>query len=69
MARPAVLRGSAEDAWKRLILPSLTNEIRRDMTATAVRHALKLCARNARQLLLQPKLSGVVLAVDPGAFG
>lgn len=61
-----VVRTSAEDAWKRLVLPSLTNDIRRELTATAVEQALKSCASNARQLLLQPKLGGVVLAVDPG---
>lgn len=61
------LAGCASDAVVRLIVPSLEREARRDLTEKAEEHAVQVFARNLRNLLLQPPLSGRrVLAIDPG---
>ncbi len=61
------LRGCAQDALQRLILPSLEREVRRELTDAAESHAVTVFARNLRNLLLQPPVRGRrVLAVDPG---
>src|SRR5262245_11351429 len=61
------LRACARDALERLVLPSLEREIRREMTEAAEAHAVNVFARNLRNLLLLPPVSGRrVLAVDPG---
>lgn len=56
-----------EDSLKRLVLPSLENEVRAEQTETAEKHATRIFAANLRQLLLQPPIQGkVVLGIDPG---
>ncbi|HZU35105.1 MAG TPA: Tex-like N-terminal domain-containing protein, partial [Gemmataceae bacterium] len=61
------LRGVAEDAVNRLLLPSLEREVRRELTHRAEEHAVSVFARNLRSLLLQPPLHARrVLAIDPG---
>lgn len=61
------LRGCARDALQRLVLPSLEREIRREMTEAAEAHAVVVFAKNLRNLLLLPPISGRrVLGVDPG---
>lgn len=61
------LIGCVKDAFERLLLPSLEREARRELTEKAESHAVDVFARNLRNLLLQPPLSGKrVLAVDPG---
>jgi uncharacterized protein len=61
------LKTVAEDALTRLLLPSLENEVRRELREEAENHAVKIFARNLRSLLLQPPLHGRrVLAIDPG---
>ncbi len=61
------LRGCLRDALTRLILPSLEREIRRELTDRAESHAVRVFARNLRQLLLQPPVRDRrVLAIDPG---
>ena len=61
------LRGCARDSVTRLVLPSLEREIRREITEYCERHAVTVFARNLRNLLLQPPVSGKrVLALDPG---
>lgn len=56
-----------EDGYKRLLLPSLTREIRAALTETAEKHAIHLFGVNLRQLLLQPPLAGhTVMGLDPG---
>lgn len=55
------------DAWKRLILPSLASEIRRDLTQKAQDQAISVFAANLRSLLLQPPVRNCrILALDPG---
>lgn len=57
----------ALDAYKRLIKPSIENELRSEMTLEAHEEALKLFSINLRNALLVPPIkSKVVLALDPG---
>lgn len=64
---PAVLAEIAEDAYKRLIAPSIERELRNELTQRAEAQAIEVFARNLRALLLQPPLKGhVVLGIDPG---
>ncbi|MCC6417183.1 MAG: RNA-binding transcriptional accessory protein [Gemmataceae bacterium] len=63
----AFLRQVIDDALARLLLPSLENEIRKELREEAEAHAVGIFARNLRSLLLQPPLHGRrVLAIDPG---
>lgn len=60
------IRRTAEDSLKRLVFPSVENEIRNDLTDKASEQAIKMFGENLRPLLLQPPVKGkVVLAVDP----
>lgn len=61
-----VLSDAAEDAYKRLIAPSIENEIRGELTDKAQAGAIKVFAENLRQLLMQPPVAGkTVLGWDP----
>ncbi len=56
-----------EDAYKRLIAPSIENEIRNILTERAGEAAIKIFAKNLNSLLLQPPIKGrTVLGLDPG---
>ncbi len=58
---------SLEDAYKRLIAPSIENEIRSALTERAEAGAISLFGINLKNLLLAPPVKGhVVLGVDPG---
>ncbi|GAA3317502.1 hypothetical protein GCM10020331_016470 [Ectobacillus funiculus] len=57
---------AAEDAYKRLIEPSIEREIRKELTERAEEQAIHIFSENLRNLLLQPPMKGkVVLGVDP----
>ena len=57
----------AEDAFKRLLFPSLEREIRRDLKERAEADAIEVFAHNLKPLLLMPPLGHyVVLGLDPG---
>ncbi|MDP2361766.1 MAG: Tex family protein [bacterium] len=59
--------GALADGLERLLLPSLTRELREEKTREAEGHSLDLYAANLRQLLLQPPLTGRrVMGIDPG---
>lgn len=61
-----VLSDAAEDAYRRLIAPSIENEIRGELTDKAQAGAIKVFAENLRQLLMQPPVAGkTVLGWDP----
>ncbi|MGX1431049.1 protein Tex [Cytobacillus horneckiae] len=61
-----IVKEAIEDAYKRLIQPSIEREIRGELTEKAEEQAIKIFSENLRKLLLQPPLKGkVVLAVDP----
>jgi len=58
---------AGEDAWNRLLFPSLEREIRNELTDRANAQAIKVFSQNLHQLLLQPPIKGkVTLGVDPG---
>ena len=63
---PELLREVAEDAWSRLIFPSLEREIRNDLTEMADEQAIHTFALNLRPLLMQPPVKNqVTLGFDP----
>lgn len=63
---PAV-QEAGEDAYDRLIEPSIEREIRSTLTERAAAAAIKVFSTNLRQLLLQPPVKGkVALGLDPG---
>lgn len=60
------LLATIDDAYKRLIAPSIEREVRGELTEKAEEHAITIFADNLRNLLLQPPVKGnVVLGVDP----
>ena len=62
-----LLRAAGEDAYTRLIFPSIEREIRAELTDTACENAMKVFATNLKQLLMQPPVKGkTVLGLDPG---
>ena len=62
-----ILRAAGEDAYSRLIFPSIGREIRSELTDNAAENAMKVFAVNLKQLLMQPPVKGkVVLGLDPG---
>ncbi|HEY0826502.1 MAG TPA: helix-hairpin-helix domain-containing protein, partial [Bacilli bacterium] len=55
-----------EDAYKRLLAPSIEREVRNELTEKAEIQAIQIFAENLRNLLLQAPIKGkVVLGVDP----
>lgn len=64
-ARPFI-EAAIDDAYKRLIQPSIEREIRKELTEKAEEQATHIFAENLRKLLLQPPMKGKrVLGVDP----
>ncbi len=60
------LVSAADEAYERLILPSVDNEVRGDLKEMASERAVKVFAENLRHLLLQPPVKGrVVMGLDP----
>ncbi|MBR2700080.1 MAG: RNA-binding transcriptional accessory protein [Clostridia bacterium] len=58
---------ACEDAWDRLLFPSLEREIRGALTDRANDSAIRVFSQNLHQLLMQPPIKGrVTLGVDPG---
>ncbi len=56
-----------EDAYTRLIFPSIEREIRNTLTDNASSSAIEVFAKNTRQLLMQPPVKNkVTLGLDPG---
>lgn len=56
-----------EDAYKRLIAPSVEREIRNQLTEVAEEQAIKVFGENLKNLLLQPPVNGqIVMGMDPG---
>ncbi|NLB79094.1 MAG: RNA-binding transcriptional accessory protein [Clostridiaceae bacterium] len=61
-----IIEKAIEDAYKRLIAPSIENEIRGGLTEAASEQAIKVFSENLRNLLLQPPVKGkTVLGLDP----
>ena len=63
----ATVRAAAEDAYGRLIFPSIEREIRSELTDRASTSAIKVFSTNLKQLLMQPPVKDkVTLGLDPG---
>ena len=61
------VRSAAEDAYERLIKPSVEREIRAELTDTAANGAIHNFALNLKPLLMQPPVKGfVTMGLDPG---
>ena len=61
------VKAAAEDAYDRLIAPSLEREIRADLTDQANEGAIHMFALNLKPLLMQPPVKGkVTMGLDPG---
>ncbi|MDU5596233.1 MAG: Tex family protein [Lachnospiraceae bacterium] len=61
-----ILKDTIDDAYKRLIAPSIERDIRSSLTETAEDEAIKVFGKNLTQLLMQPPVAGrVVLGWDP----
>ncbi|MGG0815961.1 Tex family protein [Paenibacillus alvei] len=62
----SLLKTTIEDAYKRLIAPSIERDVRNELTDKAEEQAIQVFAQNLRSLLLQPPVKGkTVLGVDP----
>lgn len=60
------LERTIEDAYSRLIAPSVEREIRSELTEQAEDGAIKVFGKNLQQLLMQPPIAGqTVLGWDP----
>ena len=63
----AFVRAAAEDAYDRLIAPSMERELRTALTDEANEGAIHNFALNLRPLLMQPPVKGhVTMGLDPG---
>ena len=66
-AAMAFVRAAADDAYDRLIQPSMEREIRSDLTDQANEGAIHMFALNLKPLLMQPPVKGrVTMGLDPG---
>lgn len=63
----SIIENAVSDSYKRLLRPSIENEISAQLKERADKEAISLFADNLRQLLLAPPVRGKnVLAIDPG---
>ena len=61
------IREAVDDAWKRLLDPSITGEIIREAKEKADAESINVFGENLRQLLLAPPVGQKrVMAIDPG---
>ncbi len=61
------VKAAAEDAYERLIFPSVQREIRSELTDRAAAGAIHNFALNLKPLLMQPPVKGfVTMGLDPG---
>ena len=61
------MKSACEDAYDRLIYPSLEREARSDLTERACEGAIQTFALNLKPLLMQPPVKGhVTMGLDPG---
>ncbi len=62
-----IVKAAAEDAYTRLIFPSIEREMRNALTEKASRDAIKVFSQNLQQLLMQPPVKDTVtIGLDPG---
>ena len=61
-----IVKSAIEDAYVRLIKPSIEREIRAELTKKAAEQAISVFSKNLEKLLLQPPMKDkVVLGLDP----
>lgn len=61
------VQSAADDAYNRLIFPSIEREIRSELTQKAQEQAIKVFSVNLRNLLMQPPVKGkIAMGLDPG---
>lgn len=61
------LKLAIEDAYKRLLMPSLSLDVRLDLKMKSDRHAIDIFAQNLRHVLLSAPLGAkTVIGIDPG---
>ncbi len=61
------VRSAAEDAYERLIFPSIQREVRAELSDRAYEGAIHNFALNLKPLLMQPPVKGfVTMGLDPG---
>ena len=66
-AAMAFVRDAADDAYDRLIQPSMEREIRNHLTEQAHEGAIRMFGLNLKPLLMQPPVKGhVTMGLDPG---
>ncbi|MBQ9228019.1 MAG: RNA-binding transcriptional accessory protein [Eubacterium sp.] len=68
-ASPAAeeVRSAVEDAYTRLLFPSLERELRNELTDSACEKSIQVFSENTRQLLMQPPVKNrVTIGLDPG---
>ncbi|MGI6734048.1 MAG: Tex family protein [Anaerovoracaceae bacterium] len=62
-----LMEATVEDAYKRLMAPSIERELRNQLTERAEKDAVKVFAKNTESLLMTPPVKEArVLAIDPG---
>ena len=67
MTVSAFVRTAAEDAYERLIFPSIQREVRSELSDRAYAGAIRNFALNLKPLLMQPPVKGfVTMGLDPG---
>lgn len=60
------LQDSVEEAYKRLLFPSIERELRNNLTEKADQHAIETFATNLSNLLMQPPIQNkVIMGIDP----
>ena len=61
------VRDAADDAYNRLIFPSIEREVRNILADEACEKAIKVFSLNLRHLLMQPPVKGkIAIGLDPG---
>ena len=66
-ASMSFVRSAADDAYDRLIWPSMERETRSSLTDTACEGAIRMFGLNLKPLLMQPPVKGkVTMGLDPG---
>ena len=62
-----IVKAAAEDAYERLIFPSIQREVRSELSERAYAGAIRNFALNLKPLLMQPPMKGfVTMGLDPG---
>ncbi|MEG1584204.1 MAG: helix-hairpin-helix domain-containing protein, partial [Anaerovorax sp.] len=62
-----LVQNTVEDAYKRLLAPSIERDLRNTLTERAEKEAVKVFAKNTEKLLMVPPVKGArIISIDPG---